>query len=85
MYTWQNISGQSSFSWQSGYTAFTVDYRGQSELIDYSLNQERHHRENSRVGGWLLPRKQNGATRRWQIPRLSCGRSIAADASILIM
>ena len=56
----QNIPGQSSFRWQGGYSAFTVYHRDQSILIEYLLNQERHHGETSRIGGWVLRRAAEG-------------------------
>ncbi|MGE5927295.1 MAG: IS200/IS605 family transposase [Gemmatimonadota bacterium] len=62
----KSVPGQSSFSWQAGYSAFTVYHRNQSELIGYLLNQERHHGEKSRVGGWLFTRRA---------PQAATGRS----------
>lgn len=56
----QTIPGQSSFHWQSGYSAFTVYHRDQSRLIEYLLNQEPHHGESSRVGGWVARRQADG-------------------------
>ena len=53
----QTIAGQSSFRWQNGFSAFTVDARDQGRLIHYILNQEQHHREDSCVGGWVIRRE----------------------------
>jgi REP element-mobilizing transposase RayT len=52
----QTIPGQSSFGWQNGFSAFTVDSRDQSRRIHYILNQERHHGDYSCVGGWVSRR-----------------------------
>lgn len=71
----QVVPGESSFRWQAGYSAFTVYHRDQSELIGYLLNQERHHGEKSRVGGWVLARREDQlATRRSGL------RELLADA-----
>lgn len=54
----ENIPTRREFGWQNGYTAFTVHYRSVGGLIRYIIDQERHHGESSRVGGWIAPRFQ---------------------------
>ena len=52
----QTTPGQASFRWQNGFSAFTIDHRDQCRLIHYIVHQERHHREDSCVGGWTFRR-----------------------------
>ena len=33
----------SSFGWQNGYTALTFDYRSLDRLVQYVINQRKHH------------------------------------------
>ena len=51
-----NVPTRREFGWQNGFTVFTVHYRSVGRLIGYIVNQERHHGESSRVGGWIAPR-----------------------------
>jgi putative transposase len=52
----EGIPTRREFGWQNGFTAFTVHYRNLGGLIGYIIDQERHHGESSRVGGWIAPR-----------------------------
>jgi REP element-mobilizing transposase RayT len=65
----QTIPGQEGFSWQSGYSAFTVGPKGQSRVIDYLLHQEAHHCEPSRVGGWVIRRNSGMMVAVPELPR----------------
>ena len=48
-----NVPRRPRFAWQAGFTAYTVHYQRLGRLTSYILNQEQHHGESSRVGGWL--------------------------------
>lgn len=51
----QNVPHRGDFAWQSGCSYYTVHFQRLGRLTGYILNQEQHHREDSRVGGWLAP------------------------------
>ncbi|HEU4828848.1 MAG TPA: transposase [Gemmatimonadales bacterium] len=51
----QNVPHRGNFAWQTGCSFYTVHFQRLGRLTGYILNQEQHHREDSRVGGWIAP------------------------------
>ncbi len=44
---WMKERGVSNFTWQGGYAAFSVDYRGVDPVKRYIQNQKEHHAKKS--------------------------------------
>ena len=42
---WFRQTFNNGFSWQDGYSAFTVSYSGIEQVVEYIKNQQEHHRK----------------------------------------
>ena len=51
----RNVPQCPEFRWQGSFTVYTARYQRLGKLVSYTLDQEQHHGEASRIGVWLEP------------------------------